>query len=113
MLTPVVPVLTDSAPAILAVAEALQPDLAQGCQIDALRLRLKLERAFSGSDADGAWAWKLAYEVGEVALVKRNDAMLDVLPVGVLVLQRNGIQENLADRAKKFGAPVLKFEKGA
>jgi hypothetical protein len=59
----------DPAPAILAVAEALQPDLAQGLQIDALRLRLEMERAFGGSDADGAWGWKLAYEAGEVALV--------------------------------------------
>jgi hypothetical protein len=57
------------APAIIAVAEALQPDLAQGFQIDALRLRLEMERAFGGSDADGAWDWKLAYEAGEVALV--------------------------------------------
>lgn len=35
----------------------------------ALRLRLEMERAFGGSDADGAWDWKLAYEAGEVALV--------------------------------------------
>ncbi|MDZ4086343.1 MAG: strawberry notch C-terminal domain-containing protein, partial [Tabrizicola sp.] len=67
---PLVPVPSrDPAPAILAVAEALQPDLAQGFQIDALRLRLEMERAFGGSDADGAWDWKLAYEAGEVALV--------------------------------------------
>ncbi len=67
---PPVPVPSrDPAPAILAVAEALQPDLAQGFQIDALRLRLEMERAFGGSDADGAWDWKLAYEAGEVALV--------------------------------------------
>jgi hypothetical protein len=65
-----VPVLSrDPAPAILAAAEALQPDLAQGFQIDALRLRIEMERAFGGSDADGAWDWKLAYEAGEVALV--------------------------------------------
>ena len=65
-----VPVLSsESATAILAVAEALQPDLAPGFQIDALRLRLEMERAFGGSDADGAWDWKLAYEAGEVALV--------------------------------------------
>ncbi|WP_430389843.1 strawberry notch-like NTP hydrolase domain-containing protein [Blastomonas fulva] len=57
------------APAILAAAEALQPDLAQGFQIDALRLRIEMERAFGGSDADGAWDWKLAYEAGETALV--------------------------------------------
>ncbi len=29
----------------------------------------EMERAFGGSDADGAWDWKLAYEAGEVALV--------------------------------------------
>ena len=70
VLTPVVvPVLPDPASAILAVAEALQPDLAQGFQIDALRLRTEMERAFGGSDATGAWDWKLAYEAGEVALV--------------------------------------------
>ena len=45
----------DTASAIIAVAEALQPDLAQGFQIDALRLRLEMERAFGGSDAMGLW----------------------------------------------------------
>lgn len=67
---PVPPVRSlDPAPAILAVAEALQPDLAQGTPIDASRLRPEMERAFGGSDASGAWDWKLAYEAGEVALV--------------------------------------------
>ena len=70
VLTPVVvPVLPDPAAAIMSVAEALQPDLAQGFQIDALRLRIEMERAFGGTDAVGAWDWKLAYEAGEVALV--------------------------------------------
>jgi hypothetical protein len=59
----------DTADAILIVAQSLQPDLAQGFQIDALRLRVEMERAFGGSDSDGAWDWKLAYEAGEVALV--------------------------------------------
>ena len=49
----------------------------------------------------------------KAAPFKRNDAMLEVLPVGVLVFPGNGIQENLADKAKKLGIPVLKFEKGA
>jgi predicted RNA methylase len=61
--------LPDTAAAIIAVAEALQPDLAQGFQIDALRLRLEMERAFGGTDAAGLWDWKLAYEACEVALV--------------------------------------------
>ena len=59
----------DTTAAILAVAEALQPDLAQGFQIDAQRLRVEMERAFGGSDAAGAWDWKLAYEACESALV--------------------------------------------
>ncbi|WP_298498747.1 bifunctional class I SAM-dependent methyltransferase/DEAD/DEAH box helicase [uncultured Maritimibacter sp.] len=68
--TPPIPAPSrDPAPAILSVAEALQPDLAQGFQIDALRLRREMEYAFGGSDADGAWDWKLAYEAGEVALI--------------------------------------------
>ena len=58
----------DTAAAIVIVAQSLQPDLAQGFQIDALRLRLEMERAFGGSDATGAWDWKLAYEAGAVAL---------------------------------------------
>jgi len=70
VLTPVAPLQSpDTAAAIIAVAESLQPDLAQGFQIDALRLRLEMERAFGGSDAIGAWDWKLAYEACEVALV--------------------------------------------
>ena len=49
----------------------------------------------------------------KAAPFKRNDAMLDVLPVGVLVFAGNGIQENFADKARKLGIPVLKFERGA
>ena len=67
---PPVPVPSaDPAPAILAVAEALQPALAAGQPIDTGMLRAEMERAFGGSDAAGAWDWKLAYEAGEAALV--------------------------------------------
>lgn len=70
VLTPVAfSAATDPALRILGVAESLQPGPTQGFQIDALRLRLEMERAFGGSDATGAWTWKLAYEACEVALV--------------------------------------------
>tara|TARA_R100000687_G_C6406219_1_gene144236 strand:- start:466 stop:657 length:192 start_codon:yes stop_codon:yes gene_type:complete len=49
----------------------------------------------------------------EAAPFKRNDAMLDVLPVGLLVFTGTGIQENLADQASRLGIPVMKFERGA
>lgn len=50
---------------------------------------------------------------GKAAPFKRNDVMLDTLPVGVLVFPGTGIQENLADKARKLGIPVMKFDGGA
>ncbi|BEV44500.1 hypothetical protein AFEL58S_01349 [Afipia felis] len=50
---------------------------------------------------------------GKAAPFKRNDQMLEVLPVGVLVYPGTGIQENLADKARKLGIPVMKFDGGA
>jgi hypothetical protein len=40
---------------------------------------------------------------------KRNDALLDVLPIGVMVFPGTGIQDNLADKARKLGIPVWRF----
>ncbi|WP_048645270.1 DUF2493 domain-containing protein [Nitratireductor soli] len=45
----------------------------------------------------------------KAAPFKRNDAMLAVMPIGVIVLPGTGIQENLADKARKMGIPVWKF----
>ncbi|MBG6204662.1 hypothetical protein IWQ48_005831 [Labrenzia sp. EL_13] len=50
---------------------------------------------------------------GKAAPFKRNDAMLDALPIGVVVFPGTGIQENLADKARKLGIPVLKHGTGA
>ncbi|WP_448956664.1 DUF2493 domain-containing protein [Labrys neptuniae] len=50
---------------------------------------------------------------GKSAPFKRNDAMLDTLPIGVLVFPGTGIQENLGDKARKLGIPVMKFDGGA
>ena len=46
---------------------------------------------------------------GRSAPFKRNDQMLDVLPIGVIVFPGAGIQDNLADKAKKLGIPVWRF----
>src|SRR5258707_6500779 len=40
---------------------------------------------------------------------KRNDQILDVLPIGVIVFPGSGISANLADKAKKLGISVWKF----
>ena len=40
------------------------------------------------------------------------DTSLTVLPIGVIVFPGTGIQENLADKARKLGIPVWKFDNG-
>ncbi|KWV49285.1 hypothetical protein AS156_16215 [Bradyrhizobium macuxiense] len=45
----------------------------------------------------------------KAAPFRRNDAMLETLPIGVLHFPGTGIQDNLADKARKFGIPVWKF----
>ncbi|MGV7215143.1 DUF2493 domain-containing protein [Bradyrhizobium sp. UFLA05-112] len=47
----------------------------------------------------------------KAAPFKRNDAMLAVMPIGVMHFPGTGIQDNLADKAKKLGIPVWKFHK--
>jgi hypothetical protein len=49
----------------------------------------------------------------KAAPFKRNDQMLAVLPIGVLVFPGTGIQDNLADKARKLGVPVWRFGGGA
>ncbi|MBM3578413.1 MAG: DUF2493 domain-containing protein [Alphaproteobacteria bacterium] len=41
---------------------------------------------------------------------KRNDVMLESLPIGVIVFPGSGIVENLADKARKIGIPVWRFK---
>ncbi|RWF86797.1 MAG: DUF2493 domain-containing protein, partial [Mesorhizobium sp.] len=46
---------------------------------------------------------------GRAAPFKRNDAMLDILPIGVIVFPGTGIQDNFADKAKKLGINAYDF----
>jgi hypothetical protein len=48
---------------------------------------------------------------GKAAPFKRNDAMLEVMPIGVIVFPGTGIQDNLADKARKLGIPLFDFRK--
>jgi hypothetical protein len=43
----------------------------------------------------------------------RNDIMLEILPVGVLVFGKGGIQGNFYDKARKLGIPARMYEGGA
>jgi hypothetical protein len=45
---------------------------------------------------------------GRAAPFKRNDQILEILPKGVMHFPGTGINDNLADKAKKLGIPVWK-----
>jgi hypothetical protein len=48
----------------------------------------------------------------KAAPFKRNDQMLAVMPIGVIVFRGGGIQDNLADKARKLGIPVYRLGSG-
>jgi hypothetical protein len=48
---------------------------------------------------------------GKAAPFNRNDRMLDVLPIGLVVFPGSGITDNLADKAKKLGIRLFDFRK--
>lgn len=54
---------------ILSAGQALLPLLERGRTIGSTDLRIVLMNAFGGSDAEGFWAWKDAYEATETAQV--------------------------------------------
>jgi hypothetical protein len=45
----------------------------------------------------------------KAAPFRRNDAMLELMPIGVMHFPGTGIQDNLADKAKRLGIAVWKF----
>ena len=48
---------------------------------------------------------------GKAAPFKRNDAMLEDMPKGVIIFPGSGIQDNLADKARKLGIRIWDFRK--
>ena len=48
----------------------------------------------------------------KAAPFKRNDQMLAIMPIGVIIFPGTGIQDNLADKARKLGIPVYRFGSG-
>ncbi len=45
----------------------------------------------------------------KAAPFKRNDQLLDAMPIGVIVFPGSGVTDNLADKAKVLGIPLLDF----
>jgi hypothetical protein len=48
----------------------------------------------------------------KAAPFKRNDQLLEALPIGVIVFPGSGVTDNLADKARRFGIPLLDFRNG-
>ena len=48
----------------------------------------------------------------KAAPFKRNDQLLEALPIGVIVFPGSGVTDNLADKARRFGIPLFDFRNG-
>jgi hypothetical protein len=59
----------DAGVALVAAASLLLADLERGRAIDAPALRAAMIAAFGGSDAEGVWDWKTAYDACEAAQI--------------------------------------------
>ena len=59
----------DKVSGLIHAATLLAQLLGQGRAVDSCALRSAMETAFCGSDAEGAWVWKDAYEAIEAAQV--------------------------------------------
>ena len=44
----------------------------------------------------------------KAAPFRRNDLLLEALPAGVIIFPGSGVSENLADKARKLGIPVMR-----
>jgi hypothetical protein len=47
----------------------------------------------------------------KAAPFKRNDQLLEALPIGVVVFPGSGVTNNLADKARAMGIPLFDFRK--
>jgi predicted RNA methylase len=109
---------THRALALYRAAGALLPLLVQGVPVDARALRAAMEEAFQGSDAQGLWGWKDAYEACEAAQIlflrrfgqalsrQPADAQLAMISkiAGLLPSQTRRSQESQA--LQQFSTPI-------
>ena len=109
-----------SATAIIAAATLLLPTIEHGQSIDARILRTAMETVFGGSDADGHWDWKTAYDACEVTqilflrkfgagLTKRYDnpaALLEVVSKISLLFPTHTRRSENSQILQQFSTPV-------
>ena len=93
---PVAPPAPATADALAHAARIILPHLERGQRVDAPTLRGSMVPAFGGSDADGAWDWKTAYDAVRVELTPSQlRVMLDEL-TGVAGIAQMQAYVNLA-----------------
>ena len=63
------PASSDKPIRLLGAARSLMQELSRGRALTAPILRDALTAAFGGTDAEGAWVWKDAYDAAEAAIV--------------------------------------------
>jgi len=84
------PATPNTASALVAAANLLLDHLERGRPVDAQHLRTAMTTAFGGSDAEGAWNWKTAYDAGEAAQIlflrKFSPAMRARSPTALLAM---------------------------
>jgi predicted RNA methylase len=83
---------------IVQAAQLLRPHLERGRRIDADILRTTMETAFGGSDAEGTWDWKTAYDACEAVQV------LFLRRFGPAMWARAGSREALLGMLAKIAA---------
>jgi predicted RNA methylase len=111
----------DHAAALFHAAQLLLPDLEHGHRIDAARLRAAMEQGFRGSDAEGSWDWKNAYDACEAAAVLflrkfgramavragSCDALLPMLAKVAGLLPSHTRRSEESETFQQFSAPLM------
>jgi hypothetical protein len=104
----------DAGVALVAAAGLLLADLERGRTIDAQALRAAMIASFGGSDAEGAWDWKTAYDACEAAQIlflrKFGPAMRgrSASPSAFLaMLAKVGLLPSRTRRSRRPGAPAV------
>jgi len=105
---------------LIEAARLLLPELEQGRAVGARLLRAAMEQAFGGSDAEGAWAWKDAFEACEAAQLlflrkfgramqtraRSDEAMLGMVEKIASLLPTHTRRTQESDTLQQFSTPL-------
>ncbi|MGI9375886.1 MAG: strawberry notch-like NTP hydrolase domain-containing protein [Tsuneonella suprasediminis] len=89
---------SDTAEKLLAAAQLILPHIEAGRAVDAKALRGAMETAFGGSDAEGAWDWKAAYDACEAVQI------LFLRKYGNTIFRKSGSAETRLAMIEKIAA---------